>query len=84
MAHMGQGLVLDQGRKEAGLQGEDSPIENTGELQVPASPMCATQMAPAGLSNLLLHPPPPIQSPYSRKKTTTLGQRIPLHPTNLQ
>lgn len=30
----GQGLVLGRGRKEAGLQMGDSPIEDMGELQV--------------------------------------------------
>lgn len=80
---MGQGLVLGRERKEADLQVEDSPIENTGELQVPASPTCAAQMAPAGLSNSLLLLPP-IQSPYSRQKATALGQLIPLRLTNLQ
>lgn len=30
MAHPGQGLVLARERKDAGLQMENSPIENTG------------------------------------------------------
>lgn len=30
IAHMGQGPVLGWEREEAGLQVEDSPIENTG------------------------------------------------------
>lgn len=81
---MRRGLVLGRERKEAGLQKEDSPIENTGQLQVPASPTLATHMAPAGLFNSLLQLPP-IQSPYSRQKALAFwGWLIPLHLTNLQ
>ena len=84
MAYMCQGLVLGRERKEAGLQTEDLPIENTGQLQVPASPTLAAHMAPAGLFNSLSQLPP-IQSPYSRQKAAAfLGWRIPLHLTNLQ